>query len=134
MKKLMVIIVLVYFIMIAATVQAQQNLQYYGDKTVTFDPSPDERVTGYIIFIHDGETEWNTGSFTGTEVVLDEGRLHPGKIYTLTAIAHDALGNQSARSEALVVTVGIAPLPEQNLPPLYIPTSAPGALSITGGI
>jgi hypothetical protein len=116
-------------------------VQYQGDKLVVFDPSPDERVTGYIIYFDDGEVEYNTESSSlntsgkwqsGTEYQLEEGRLHPGKTYTITAVSHDEAGNMSARSEALVVTVAVEPLPDSNMMPLYEPVSGVETLNIIG--
>lgn len=147
MKRLLPLFVLTICIWgLALLANAQEPvtvLQYTGGKIVSFDPSPDARAVGYILFFDDGEVEWNSDKssentsgnwLTDTSFQLEEGRLHPGKTYTITAIAYAQNEDRSVRSEPLVVSVLVDPLPEPNMMPLYVPMSAPGTLVIQGGI
>ena len=144
LKILGIIALLLIFVQIA---QAQEPTTVpYGPVTITFDPSPDDRVVGYIMYFDVDGIEFNSDSsndntsgrwdLTGEtpKFTLEEGRLYPGKTYTVTATAHDAYGNQSVKSDPLVVIVEAQDLPEENMMPLFEPVAGPQTITIQGEI
>lgn len=93
-----------------------QEIEFAKTK-VTFDPSPDVRAKGHIIYYRhvEADTEYNSGAIPiGTnEFVIEKGKLWPGNTYIFTATAYSD-NMESDRSAPLKVCV-------KDLPPFTPP-------------
>jgi hypothetical protein len=124
MKKALLTIILV--LMMAVPVMAECQQMGYGDLTVTWTPSPDERAIGHIIYYYhvDGDMEYNSGPIPlGTNTYkLEKGKLWPGSTYVFRATAYSE-NMESVRSDPLEICIS-------DLPPF----TPPGKLEPTNWI
>lgn len=90
-------------------------LEYGSSFSVLIDPSPDERATGHRLYFKEVGGEEFVYAFPRDEVMLsfEAEEVKPGTEYVVTATAHDNSGNESVRSNALLLQIG-----ERTLVPL----------------
>jgi hypothetical protein len=143
MKKIIVVIIVAIFLFTPQLPANDENnpapevIAYEGNKKLIFEPSPDERVVGHIIYFNaENEEEEYTKRLDGREVnewIIEEGLLYPSTTYIFTATAYDAQENQSVRSEPYLVQIAprdIPELPDTNLPEIIAPLQPPATVTI----
>jgi hypothetical protein len=102
-KSNKIILILLFTIFTITFVYAQEAVTHkfqWKDFKVTFDPSPDTRVTGYNIYwlnvATNIEKKRDIGTATITEFVKEE--FTPDVVYKLTATAYGLINNEPAES------------------------------------
>ena len=119
MKKYLVLIAVIvsFCCVLVASAQDCVVVEYGGAVGITFDPSPDPRAIGHVVFMVHEETgkEYSSGPMPLPQVTYqyEEGELWPDNHYTFRAIAYsDTL--ESSPSDPLNVCMGSV---QQFVPP-----------------
>jgi hypothetical protein len=97
-------------------------------ETVTFNPSPDERVVGYILYWNLDGGDWNPIDM-GAELSVDLQNIVPGR-YQFRATGYDANGVESRPSEILEYEKPGAPIGASEYPPVVIDIPGPEGMRI----
>lgn len=127
-----------------AYAEDQEYTVPFGKLKVVFEPSPDERVTGHIIYFYEKsnpELEYYvlipdktvTEHIFNAEIEQSKAELYPGRTYVFTATAYDGNAkDQSIRSNSATVHIQAPGIPEQNfLPEPYVFVLSPQGITIS---
>ena len=99
---------------------------------MAFDPSPDERVIGHILYFKEnkeGGEEYNVRLAKGVDTyVFAEGDLAPGSSWVLTATAFDVNQMQSDRCAPAYLNIGSPKIPDEKFPEKKKKTTPPGPI------
>jgi hypothetical protein len=86
-----------------------------------WDPSPDPNVAGYALYYGTASGVYTTRLDAGTNTLLEVAGLQEGQTYYFVVTAYDAVGNESAPSGELALTVPVVSPPQ---PPTLDPLPA----------